>query len=328
MAKAVVYLLLAAAFVALVIFGPPSNHHSGSHRRLGNHSPTFDPLVAKMERMAESSSSFAHDVVEEKEHFSEGKLNITLRLVILFPLLDREPKDGVVSSSELIAWITEQAVERLNFRTWKELTSRDMDKDGALSFKEYLPQFSDEDLEKNGMEHGEAGWWKEQFVNADIDHDGLLKFDELKGFLHPEDSHNEEIRKWLLREKIKRMDNDNDGKLNFVEFRDHAYDIYKNYVDYETAGVHVPSSEDKFAELDLNKDKLLTVEELRPILSYLHPGEISYAKYYANYLIHEADDNKDQKLTLDEMLNHEYIFYSTVYDDNHEDYDEVFRDEL
>lgn len=43
----------------------------------------------------------------------------------------------------------------------------------------------------------------------------------------------------------------------------------------------------------------------------------------------QADDNKDGKLTLDEMLDHDYIFYSTVYDtgvndDNEEDYHDEF----
>ena len=36
------------------------------------------------------------------------------------------------------------------------------------------------ETEKNGMGHGEAGWWKEQFDNADIDQSGSLSFDEFK----------------------------------------------------------------------------------------------------------------------------------------------------
>lgn len=30
------------------------------------------------------------------------------------------------------------------------------------------------------MDHGEAGWWKEQFRNADVDQNGLLNFTEFK----------------------------------------------------------------------------------------------------------------------------------------------------
>lgn len=51
------------------------------------------------------------------------------------------------------------------------------------------------------------------------------------------------------------MDQNSDGKLNFVEFSDSAYDVYKNYVEYETSGADAPSAEEKFADLDVDKDK-------------------------------------------------------------------------
>lgn len=43
----------------------------------------------------------------------------------------------------------------------------------------------------------------------------------------------------------------------------------------------------------------------------------------------QADDNKDGYLTIDEMLNHEYAFYSTVYENQNGDYeDDYYHDEL
>lgn len=36
----------------------------------------------------------------------------------------------------------------------------------------------------------------------------------------------------------------------------------------------------------------------------------------------QSDDNKDGKLTLQEMLNHEDIFYNTVYENSDDDYDD------
>ncbi|GLU12047.1 hypothetical protein SLE2022_287560 [Rubroshorea leprosula] len=122
------------------------------------------------------------------------------------------------------------------------------------------------------------------------------------------------------------MDDDHDMKLNFKEFLDHVYDIYKNYIAFE-AGGYVATAEEKFAEVDLDKDKFLEVEELKPMLRYLYPGELSYAKYYTSYLIHEADDNEDGKLSMAEMLNHENLFYNTLYDDRSEDYEDL-HDEL
>jgi hypothetical protein len=55
------------------------------------------------------------------------------------------------------------------------------------------------------------------------------------------------------------MDYDGDGKLDFAEFLEHAYGIYKNYVEFEAAGAHVPTAEEKFAELDVNKDKYICI---------------------------------------------------------------------
>ncbi|KAL6123063.1 hypothetical protein ACLB2K_075586 [Fragaria x ananassa] len=319
MAKGV-YLLFAAAIVALIVLSPFKPRHHGHHRRLGFtcHVPIFDPLVSKMERYVEEKGLedhnhtidtehdlvIANDVEEAQQYLNEaGNLNLTMRLVNLFPLLDVAPEDGFVSYDELKHWIVAQAMERMIYRTRRVMAENDRDGDRAISFREYLPQFSIEDIDRNDMEHGEAGWWKQQFDNADADRNGLLTFSELK----------------------ERMDHDKDGKLSFVEFSDNAYNVFKNYVEFETSDV--PIAKEKFAELDVNKNKFLEAEELRPILHYLYPGELTYATYYTSFLIHEADDNKDGKLTLEEMLHHEDVFYNTVYessddDDIHDDHDE------
>ncbi|GAV89096.1 LOW QUALITY PROTEIN: hypothetical protein CFOL_v3_32516, partial [Cephalotus follicularis] len=96
-----------------------------------------------------------------------------------FPLLDKAPKDEVVSFNELEDWNIQQAHHMpILYRTQKEIAARDTDGDGAITFCEYLPQFTMEDIVKNEMEHGEAGWWKEQFVNADVDQNGSPNFDQ------------------------------------------------------------------------------------------------------------------------------------------------------
>ncbi|XP_028806674.1 reticulocalbin-2-like [Neltuma alba] len=272
-----------------------------------------------------SNTTVFNEVMETYQYLTAGgKLNTTLRLTILFPLLDRDPKDYLISFNELEAWILQQSMDRLDYMTSTELNSKDKDGDSAISFRDYLPQFSDSDIEKKGMVHGEAGWWQERFETADLDHNGLLNFTELKDFLHPEDSKNEGMQKWLLRDRMKRMDYDNDGKLNFKEFEDHVYGTYVSYVEFETAGKNVPQPQQKFHELDVNNDNFLSVEELMPILRYLYPGELAYARFYTIYLINEADDNDDGKLSLQEMINHEIVFYHTVHaDDSHDDHDEL-----
>ncbi|XP_038683253.1 reticulocalbin-2-like isoform X2 [Tripterygium wilfordii] len=340
MGKAVVYPLLATAFIIFLFLSPKNQDDRsrlGLSRRLGYKfpAPNFDPLLTKLERAANErgssdaeENSHIEDIPDAREYLGdEGKLNITLRLMFLFPLLDNAPNDGFVTPLEMEAWNTHQAMDRLSYRTHKEIELKDTNGDGAITFKEYLPQFSDEDIEKNEMGHGEAGWWKQRFMTADVDGNGYLSFDEFNTFLHPEDSSDRAMQRWVLTGKTKQMDDDQDGKLNYEEFSRHAYITYKIYREFETSGDNISTSDEKFSELDLNNDKLLDVEELIPILHYLHPGELSYARYYSSYLIQEADDDGDGRLTLDEIMNNEYLFYSTIYDDSHEDYDH-FHDEL
>ena len=99
MANAVVYAFIATAFFIIMVFSPSRQHgrdHRGLNRRLGYEFriTNFDPLVSKLERLADNSktsfnfenSSFVDEVDDAYEYFSEGKLNTTLRLYILFPL--------------------------------------------------------------------------------------------------------------------------------------------------------------------------------------------------------------------------------------------------
>lgn len=60
------------------------------------------------------------------------------------------------------------------------------------------------------------------------------------------------------------IDYDHDGKLNLEEFRNGAYDIYKNYVEFESGGANVPSPEEMFETLDVKKDKYVNLSSFRP----------------------------------------------------------------
>src|SRR5262249_54863446 len=119
MAKAVVYVFIATAFVLLMTLSPLIREQRRGpclNRRFGfdiqQRAPSFDPLIIKIERSREANMQFVHDqhepepttntsfsnvVADANQYFtSAGKLNTTLRLMILFPLLDKAPKDGVV----------------------------------------------------------------------------------------------------------------------------------------------------------------------------------------------------------------------------------------
>lgn len=183
MAKAVVYTFLATAFIILFVFFQNKRHghhtRSGLSRRLGYKAPHFDPLVARLERSAEEKGlsyhvdpehiSYVPEVADADEFFGDdGTLNTTLRLMILFPLLDSAPKDGLISAKELGAWIGQQAMDRLSFRTNKVMSWHDKNGDGAISFSEYLPHFNENDIGKERNFEIFGYIWVQMFNVIDI----------------------------------------------------------------------------------------------------------------------------------------------------------------
>ncbi|KAG1361261.1 calumenin-B [Cocos nucifera] len=356
---AVVYLLLVTAFVFLLsLSGTPHAGQKRRHgRRLAHHHASFDPLVGKLERRAEEQGLLDPDTFQEKlngifndqdwnqapeigvfeEYFGEeGRLNVTERLMYLFPLLDRYPEDGKISFRELEFWNRKQALDRLIYSTDGQMKLHDKDRDGAVNLEEFLSHLSKEEIDWDNKDHGNPGWWKEQFLNADKDGSGSLDSDEFRDFLHPEDGGNPATQLWLQKVKLREMDQNEDGKLSFLEFHDRFNDFYMGFGSSETdvaddSKHHQDYAERKFGELDVNKDGFLTAEELKPIINHPQPGEFFYATHFTKYLMREADDDKDGKLTLKEMLNHHQAFYSAafkeaIFDDYDDDYD--IHDEL
>jgi len=81
-----------------------------------------------------------------------------------------------------------------------------------------------------------------------------------------------------------------------------------------------------FAELDKDGDGYLSDVELLPVIGKLHPSERYYAKQQADYIISQADGDKDGRLTLTEMIDNPYVFYSAIFNEDSED--EEYHDEF
>ncbi|XP_068646251.1 uncharacterized protein [Aristolochia californica] len=348
MSAAVAYPLLATAFLLFLFLSrvPLPGRRLQIPRRLALLHAEFDPLVASMERRnrGEGKVDDGGKTFEQKtyraslgghhsdpfsdedydiEDFQEGYLNITRRLVYLFPLLDTSPQDNEINFEELGAWNEIQAKSRLSYKTRMAMEDRDANGDGVITLREYLRNFH-----VNEMEQRKAEWWDERFHCADMDNDGALNFTEFQDFQHPEDSKNPKVQQWFLTEKIRELDQDHDGMLSYVEFLDQAYEMY--WDDFkEEAEKNDPK--ETFVELDINGDKFLSEEELKPIIHNMYPGEFVYAEYYTKKLIHEADDDKNGKLSLQEMLDHPFSFYNNIYrqrnydDDDDDDLHDEFR---
>ncbi|GAV62343.1 EF_hand_3 domain-containing protein/EF_hand_5 domain-containing protein/EF_hand_6 domain-containing protein [Cephalotus follicularis] len=315
------------------------------------HDPVpFDPLVADIERKREDKlwemqhvpSAPAHEPQPEWEDFvnaedylnDEERFNVTNRLLLLFPRIDVDPADGFVTQHELTEWNVQQAVKEVMHRTQREMEIHDKNKDGFVSFAEYEPpswvQNSD-----NGSFGYDMGWWKEEHFNAsDADGDGLLNITEFNDFLHPADTKNPNLLLWLCKEEVRERDSDKDGKVNFKEFFHGLFDLVRNYDEEDHNSSHVSHdsmeapARQLFSQLDKDGDRFLSDVELSPIIGKLHPSEHYYAKQQADYIIAQADSDKDGRLTLTEMIENPYVFYSAIFKDDEEEEDYVYHDEF
>ncbi|KAK4746866.1 hypothetical protein SAY87_025903 [Trapa incisa] len=332
-----------------------------SKKPMLHHEPVaFDPIVAEIERhredkqwekhyFEESHPEFLHsadsspeeesqpeweDFMDAEDYLNdEEKFNITNRLVLLFPKIDLDPADGFVTENELTEWNLQQAEKEVMHRTQREMELHDKNKDGHVSFAEYEPPSWVQNSDNSTFGY-EMGWWKEEHFNAsDADGDGLLNITEFNHFLHPIDSKNPNLVQWLCKEEVRERDSDKDGKINFEEFFHGLFDLVRNYEEENQHSSHSYDSAEApakilFSQLDKDGDGYLTDVELLPIMGKLHPSEGYYAKQQADYVISQADGDKDGRLTLLEMIEKPYVFYSAVFKDaEDEEYDE-YHDEF
>ncbi|KAH0931285.1 hypothetical protein HID58_008402 [Brassica napus] len=307
------------------------------------------------------------DFMDAEDYLNdEEKFNVTDRLISLFPKLDVSPTDGFVTESELTEWNMQSSAKEVMHRTQRDMDVHDRNKDGFISFSEYEPpswvrnsgewQFpvSSRLLESanrvknltlslrrtanylgNDSFGYNMGWWKEEHFNAsDANGDGLLNLTEFNDFLHPADTKNHKLLLWLCKEEVRERDSDKDGKIGFEEFYHGLFDTVRNYEEDNHNATHpyhdLPEGPAKqlFSQLDKDGDGYLSDVELLPIISKIHPTEHYYAKQQADYIISQADSDKDGRLTLAEMIEHPYVFYSAIFNEDDSDDDYGFHDEF
>lgn len=334
-------------------FNPPVDPHHNHDR-----AAAFDPLVAEIERKREdkewehhyfqthhpelhTESAVGHEPQPEWEDFmdaedyvnNEERFNVTNRLVLLFPKIDVDPVDEYVTERELTQWNLQQSMKEVLHRTQREIETHDKNKDGFVSFAEYEPPNWVKTSGNDSLGY-DMGWWKEDHFNAsDADGDGLLNITEFNDFLHPADTKNLKLLQWLCREEIRERDSDKDGKVNFKEFFHGLFDLVRNYDEEGHNSSHVPDDSDEspakklFSQLDKDGDGYLSDVELLPLIGKLHPSEHYYAKQQSEYIMQQADADKDGRLTLTEMIDSPYVFYSAVFNDD-EDSDYDYHDEF
>ncbi|XP_047137923.1 45 kDa calcium-binding protein isoform X1 [Hydra vulgaris] len=286
---------------------------------------------AHLEQDGDVNKEFHHEAFLGKL-LDDGKLEWEnyggyKKLIKIFHQVDKN-KDHKISHEELKEWIHDRITEHFNeakSNSEKIFERVDLNKDKFVSWIEYKSQLMDLDLnslnnsdqaidEKNEFLR-EAKNWK----NADYDGNNILNMSEFVVFLHPE--HNKRVIEIMADELITPMDVNKDGKISVEEFTR----LPGGIVDPEEAELDKQYQKERKEEferdMDADGDGFVTKEEF---CIYLDPRHFQHASKEAKYLINIADQDKDGKLSEDEMLLKYQLFTGSSFND----YVKILHDEF
>ncbi|KAK3711822.1 hypothetical protein QZH41_013229, partial [Actinostola sp. cb2023] len=200
-------------------------------------------------------------------------------------------KDGFVTEDEIRARLINTTKQQRKHEINTTMITHDDDKDGKVSWEEFkkhhFTQETDEDKEQ--MQEDE-----EKFKHADVNGDGGLDLSEYMSFYHPGDD--ERMSAFVIGHTLKKYDTDKDGALSKEEF-------FNSYKDLNTEA-KTELEKDFINTYDTNKDGKLEVEEMK---RWLFPDE-DMPHEEPPALMKEVDDDKDGKLSMDEILKNYKVF--------------------
>lgn len=116
-----------------------SSSSSSGEREHDHHGlPDIETFRDALDRLPADWSGFDAELGPLSRYFGPAApLGVRERLVYLFAVLDRSPRDGGVSLAELEAWLRRQAAARLEAATRREMAKHDRNGDGAVTLSEY-----------------------------------------------------------------------------------------------------------------------------------------------------------------------------------------------
>ncbi|KAI6178435.1 hypothetical protein M3Y98_00500500 [Aphelenchoides besseyi] len=214
------------------------------------------------------------------------------RLRVIAGRMDKNG-DGSVSLQELTDWVYNSLIQLDAEETVERFEEIDKDHDGKVTWSEYVQEsFGTEDTA--GMDAEYAKLMNEDrayFDAADLNKDGILDAEEFKAFQNPE--HHPHMHATLVKNTLGEKDTNKDGKIDLREFLGEIHE--------QPQSEFYLTEKSRFAdEYDKNKDGFLADEELR---QWLIPDIHQTAHDEAEHLISTADENKDGKLSIDEIVD-------------------------
>lgn len=275
---------------------------TGLHSKVVEDNPKLDD-----HGMMDLDDRSSYDLMTEKEkrhHLTE-----------IFKKADVD-ENGTLSKQELERWMQKTTEKYLANDVDNQWPSHDTNADGLISWNEYytsvFSHMTDEDFEDQNLSMQQLQERDQRrFNTADQDKDGNLSRREFAHFLHPEDF--DHMKQIVVKETLEDLDLDGDG---FVSEQEYIKDLYNNAAELEEWQEKHPDSDivtdnkdlpswlkmefETFrTERDTNKDGKMDENEVK---NWLMPVEFDHIEAEADHLIMEADKNKDNELSLDEVL--------------------------
>ncbi|XP_001380444.2 reticulocalbin-1 [Monodelphis domestica] len=217
--------------------------------------------------------------------------------------------DGFVTTEELKTWIKRVQKRYIYENVAKVWKDYDRNKDDKISWEEYkqatygyylgnpeeFQDGSDKHTFKKMLPRDER-----RFNMADQDGDKVATREEFTAFLHPEEF--EHMRDIVVLETLEDIDKNGDG---FVDQDEYVADMFA----HEENGPEpdwVVNEREQFEDFrDLNKDGKMDKEEIQ---HWILPQDYDHAQAEARHLVYESDQDKDQKLTKEEILENWNMF--------------------
>lgn len=219
--------LLTICVVSVLGAGVPKHSHQHTNERVedGSHSPRD---ASHYDGDGEHHSEFDHEAIlgsakeaEEFDHLSP--VESKRRLSVLVTKMDLN-SDQFVDRHELKAWILRSFRMLSEEEAGDRLEEIDADKDGRVSWPEYLQdtygfESMDEAMANEESTEDEKRLIqddKKMFDMADVNADRQLEAVEFTMFLSPEEF--PEMMPIILEQTLRDKDLDKDGRINFQEF--------------------------------------------------------------------------------------------------------------
>lgn len=241
------------------------------------------------------------------------------RLAILAKKMDKDD-DGYVTHEELETVIKQNMIALDLEESNERFLEMDANQDNLVTWEEYLQEsFDDADSGYETMDADEKRLLEDDrkfFVAADQDKDGKLSNAEFHAFQNPESFPH--MHEALIEISMLEKDKNQDGKISLDEYLDYLAEDQKSdwYI------VERNRFEDEY---DKDRNGVLEGPE---IASWLVMNLNTTAAEEVKHLMSKADKDKDDRLSIDEIINESDLFVGSEATNHGENLVDLSHEEL